>query len=144
MPTFFLNYWKPLFIGFLAITFGIGCFRQGEKSVQTKWDLANAQATVKAEEVEQKNAIFSNKIGEKYETKLQTIDDTYRAALASLQQPTSGNLPASTNSTSKPDVPTCSNQLHQAHKQARLELARQAEINTERLVELQAWVRGVK
>ena len=58
MPTFFLNYWKPLFIGFLAITFGIGCFRQGEKSVQTKWDLANAQATVKAEEVEQKNAIF--------------------------------------------------------------------------------------
>ena len=50
MPTFFLNYWKPLFIGFLAITFGIGC----------------------------------------------------------------------------------------------LELARQAEINTERLVELQAWVRGVR
>jgi len=140
--TLIINNWKLLLAVIAFLAWGELRYSEGEARVQHKWDEANTKAIISARETEQQNAIFSNKIGEKYEANIQNIDDTYRAALAGLHERANGNLPATVNSTSKPDATTCRNTVYQENKRLRLELARQAEINTQRLMALQEWVKG--
>lgn len=142
MP-FLKNNWKFICAVFLLITFYVGGYRNGEQHVQARWDEANARAIIAARQTEYNNAIFSNQIGREYENRLQTVDDTYRAAMSGLYTATNSYLSATTNPASQPDATTCTNQIHRATKQARLELARQAEINTQRLIALQGWVKRV-
>lgn len=137
-----INNWRVFaYSSAIIASFSVG-YHQGEKSIQQKWDLENAKAVIAARETERNNEIFGNKIGVKYETGIKQIDDNFNAAIAGLHERTNGNLPSSTNPASKPNATTCRNTVYQENKRLRLELARQAEINTQRLISLQEWVKG--
>lgn len=135
-----INNWRIIaYSSSVIVLFSLG-YHQGEKSVQQKWDLENAKAVISTRETERNNEIFGNKIGVKYETGIKSIDDSFNAAIAGLHERTNGNLSSSANPTSKPNATPCSNQLYKANE--RLKLAREAEINTQRLISLQEWVKG--
>jgi hypothetical protein len=138
IPSLLKNNYKILIAAFVLITYTLGVYVQGQKSTQAKWDLATAQAIIKAREIENNNALLNNKIGAKYETGIKSIDDAYNSALASLQSATSDGVRLSPSTTSKPTCATSADELPK--RNARLKLAREAELNTQRLISLQEWV----
>lgn len=143
LMTLLQSSWKTLLIGFIvAAIWGLG-FDIGAEHIQRKWDASISAAKDTARNTEYQNVIFSNQIGGKYEANIQTIDDTYRSVLAGLPTNASSSLPTATNPTSESDTTACRNAVYQENKRLRLELARQAEINTQRLVALQEWVKEV-
>lgn len=132
--------WKTVLAVICFSLWSIGCYNRGAEHVQAKWDKANIEATNKAYQIEHDNILVSNIIGGKYESSIAAINNAYNSAVR--LQPASSNLPSKTNSTSKPDAATCSNSVHKANE--RIRLAKEAEINTAKLIALQEWVNSVK
>lgn len=138
---FLETYWKPIIIGIGVIVYSFFWYSVGVNHVQNKWDKSIQDATIKAHQIEADNQILSNSIGGKYATGIKIIDDNYNAAINSLQ-PAGSNMPGKANSSSGIIRTTCTDAVYKAN--ARLKLAREAEINTQRLISLQEWVRGVQ
>lgn len=136
-------YWKPLLIGFVIILWSLGCYNQGKRAVQSEWDKSILEATLRAHEIERDNAVLSNIIEGKHYAGIKAIDDNFNAALASLQ-PASSDMPAKTSTSGKPDAAACDYKLYRANKRKLLEIAKQADIQTQQLIRLQEWERGVK
>lgn len=135
--------WKPALAITIAFLWSLGCYNAGKRTIRAEWQQSIVEAKEKALQIEHDNAIFSNVIGGKYETGIKVIDDNFNSAINSLQS-TSGDMPTKTNGTRKLDGKTCDNGLPQANKRKLLELAKQAEINTQRLISLQEWEKGVQ
>ena len=130
--------WKPLFITTVAVLLLIGAYNQGKRNVQDKWDKTTALAIIDAREIEQENAVITNKIGTDYEKRKADIDAGFNAAIDGLLA-TSGDLPAKTNSACKFDATTNTGAVHKANARKLIALAKEAEINTAKLIALQAW-----
>lgn len=141
---FLRSNWKILLIGGIVLLWSIGCYNQGARKIQQKWDKSILEATLQARGIEHDNAVLSNIVEGKYETGIKAIDDSYNTALRSLQPDTSGNMPAKSSAASKPDVTACDNRLYRANKQKLLEIGRQADINTQKLLLLQEWEQSIK
>lgn len=138
------DYWKQIAVVFLVALLGLFIYNKGAQSVQKKWDASIAEAKDRARIIEQDNVILSNIIGGEYETGVKTIDDNFNAAIAGLRERASGDMPSTSDATCKFDEPTKRNAIYQENKRARLTLAREAEINTQRLISLQKWVKESK
>jgi hypothetical protein len=141
----FLDSNKPvLLIGFGLFVLSVVSYQQGVKSVREEWQEANDKARLEAILINQHNNSINDKTKALYDTGIKTIDDNYNAAIASLQPNTSGNLSSKTNTTSRAANCTSRNAVYKENKRLRLELARDAEINTQRLISLQEWTKEVK
>jgi hypothetical protein len=136
--------WKVICLGAIITIFGGFMYHKGAVSVKNEWDLVNLQAITKARQIEHDNATITAIIEGKHYAGIKAIDDNFNAAVASLQQPASSDLPSKTKTTSKPDAATCDNKFYRANKRKLLEIAKQADIQTEQLIRLQEWEQGIK
>lgn len=135
------NNWKPIFIFLCFSLWSIGCYQQGARNVQGKWDLANAEAVIKARGIEHDNTLISNLIGGKYESSIDAINNAYNTAI-SLQPTASGDMSRTPKPTSKFNATACTDSVYKTN--ARLKLAKESEINTQKLIALQEWQKSVK
>lgn len=132
------NNWKLILILLCASIWSAVCWQAGARHIRNEWNIAILEATNKAREIESNNVLLNQKIGVKYETGIKAIDDAYNSALASLQPTASNGVRLTPTTASKPTCTTNADELHK--RNARLKLARQAEINTQKLISLQEWV----
>lgn len=141
MPLFLLTYWKQ--IGAVAIMIGALTFSyfKGAESVQAKWDLEVAKANIAARQAERNATIISNDIGIKHETNIKVIDSNYAAALDGVRKSYDNHLPNDKPTACKPYVESRADRIYKANE--RLRIAREAELNTLKLIDLQEWVRSV-
>lgn len=115
------------------------CYNKGAQSVQREWDKKIAEETAAAREIEFKNSVLSNELGIGHEKKLNAIDIAYNDAIHSLWTKTSGSMPTTTTTASKSNEQASSDRVHKANK--RIGIAREAERNTAKLIDLQQWVK---
>lgn len=131
--------WKIIFIITIVVLWSLACYNSGKRTVRREWDKAIADATIKAREVEFDNNIKSNILGANHENKINAIDLVYADAINSLLNTSNDSVRASTSTTSKPDGCATSNRVYKANN--RIRIAREAERNTAKLIDLQGWVK---
>lgn len=145
--TFLGSNWKPIFILLCFSLWSIGCYQQGIRHLQAKWDLANAEAVIKARQSELDKSILNATIGDKNEKTHNTIDIIYADAINSLSGTTNLNLPAESSTKPKIDARACTDAIHQADfratKKAIIDIQKAAEENTADWLGLQEYVRAV-
>lgn len=132
--------WKPLFAVTCVVLFGIGCYNKGKETVRGEWDKATALAIIDAREIEHENAATTNKVGTDYEKRKADIDAGFNGVLDILLAGTDGYMPSKTDPARSIDAKTCASRIPQANARKLAELAKEAEINTAKLIALQAWV----
>lgn len=137
--------WLPvaIVVGLAIYTLIINnsAYNRGYADLRLEWDKSIADAKEKIIATEKDRVILNSVIWGKYETGIKAIDDNFNTATSSLHQPASSNLRGKANTTSQLDATACNDKLYKAHE--RLKLAREADINTQRLISLQEWVREV-
>lgn len=141
---FIKTYRVQLFISFIFVVWSIGCYNQGKKTVKAQWEKANNEALIKAREVEAKNNEVSNKIGVEYEKGKANIYNDYDTAINELFRSPYGNMPVKTNSSSKSDATSCTNKVYKANARKLIDLAKEAELNTQKLIDLQKWENSIE
>lgn len=137
------NNWKFLLIASVAILWSLGCYQQGRRDVRAQWDASILQATIAARQIETDNAILSGIIEGKHHESIKGIDSSFDIAVKRLQS-TSSDMPCTSKTTPSSNGAASDNKLYRARKFQRLEDAKQAEINTQKLISLQQWESEVK
>jgi hypothetical protein len=139
MLALLLANWKQIAIGVAIVFWSAFCYHEGASSVRNEWNRQIMEATIKAREIEQNNQLIGNKIAGDYENKKSSIYDFYSGLLNRLPA-TSGDMSSKPTATSKPNAATCKDRVSERNKRLALDLAYQAELNTQKLIALQNWV----
>lgn len=146
MPILILNLlrnnWKIVFAITCFVLYSIGVYNRGAESVRAEWDSANTSATVIARQIETDNRILSGIIEGKHHATIESIDSTFNDAVKRLRSNPSSNLPCTSTPPSSANATTRASGIHKAN--GRLKLAKEAELNTQKLISLQEWVQEVK
>lgn len=136
------NNWKIVLAAVATLTWSLFCYHQGKETVQDKWNQSILEATAKARQIEKDNALISNIIGGKYESSIKTINDEYNTAIG--MQPASSGMSRASRTSAIPTTTTCADSVYKANKRELLRLGKEAEINTQKLIHLQEWVKSIK
>lgn len=111
----------------------------GSGNTQSKWDAEKAVQVLAANDISNKQIKTAFEIGSSYEIKRNDIDNVFNRLLKA-----NDSISSKADATSKPHDSTCSNRVPRAVKQDILMLAREAEINTQKLIALQKWIKDTE
>jgi len=126
--------------GFICATlWTIGWYNKGARDERSVWVAKEMAIQARQIEGERKDVKTAFEIGSDYENTKERIDNSFAGYINRLQSG-AGNTAMESNSTSKPNEKTTCAGLPERNKRKLLELARQAELNTQQLISLQRWI----
>jgi hypothetical protein len=119
----------------------------GGWEVRGFYDTAHIETAIAKQEAavvvtERNQVTISNQQEAAYEGKVTTIDTSYDALFKRLYALPSGSVSPVSTATGKLDSATCNNKISKANSITLAKLAQAADIQTQRLISLQEWVKA--
>lgn len=148
---FLRNNWKAIAVALLALALFFWGYHTGAHNVQAKWDaqkLVDSQALVAAQTgvitQEHRAETLTLGVSNDYEKSVAGIDGNYAAFIDGLRPSAQAgiSLPAIPEAPGGHNAATCTHGLPDTDKAHLVAVAKDADIQTQRLMACQAWIRA--